>query len=141
MGLLWIAVAYWTFTDAWRRSAQPFFAIISTSLVVVFFLPGLWIYLLIRPRTTLAERADERLRTALVAEYDQECPRCRKYVREDFVLCPRCGLELRSTCNGCSRPIDQSWSMCPFCGRAARESGVSELVAGEPIERRQAAHA
>ncbi|MGE3076082.1 MAG: zinc ribbon domain-containing protein [Dehalococcoidia bacterium] len=134
-------MAYWTFNDAWRRSSFPFFAVISTLLVVLFFLPGLWIYLLIRPRTTLAERADERLRTALVTEYDQACPGCRKYIREDFVLCPRCGYELRSTCTGCSRAIEQAWSMCPFCGLASNKSNVPEPVAAEPIERRQPAHA
>lgn len=145
VAILWLALAYWTFLDSHRRSQNLTFQIVAPMLVVAFFVPGLWIYLLIRPRTTLAERAEARLQLALATEYAGQCPHCRGHIREDYVLCPGCSFTLRSSCSHCSRALERSWARCPYCGIATETDTASErtdkLVGAEPIEVGKPVHA
>ncbi len=144
LAILWVAVAYWTFRDARRRSTQLGFQLLALMLVLAFFVPGLWVYLLLRPRTTIAERADDRLRLALATDYAGECPNCRGHVREDFIVCPSCGVGLRGACTRCSHALEAHWAQCPFCGLTVNngEKHTSEQrVTNESIEQGQPAHA
>jgi hypothetical protein len=85
---------------------------------VFFFLPGVLLYLILRPRETL----DEAFQRALQEEYllqDLEelplCPACRHYVQPDFVLCPHCHGRLRENCPSCQRLVELRWDVCPYC--------------------------
>ena len=116
---LWFALVVWTFQDIQLRSRSVIAQIFSTLVVMLFFVPGVLIYLILRPRETL----DDAFQRSLEEEYllqDLEelplCPTCHRYVDADFVYCPHCRTHLRQPCVSCSRLVDLRWSTCPYCG-------------------------
>lgn len=116
---LWFALVVWTFQDIQRRSRSVIAQIFSTLVVVLFFIPGILIYLILRPQDTL----DEAFQRSLEEEYllqDLEelplCPNCQRYVQEEFAFCPHCRTELRQPCVECEHLIDLRWDICPYCG-------------------------
>ncbi len=115
---LWFALIVWTFRDIESRSRSVIAQIFSTLVVVLFFIPGMLIYLLLRPRETL----DQAFGRALEEEYllqDLEdlslCANCHRPVQHDFIACPHCFTELRHPCPSCNRLVDVSWSICAYC--------------------------
>jgi hypothetical protein len=143
VAVLWIALCYWTFLDARRRSSSLAIQIAAPMLVISFFIPGLLVYLLVRPRTTIAERSEARLQLALALEYAGQCPNCRGHVREDYILCPACSFTLRSSCGRCSHALERTWSQCPYCGLVSENANerAKQKVGSEPIEVGQPVHA
>ncbi len=116
--IMWLALVYWTFRDIRRRSNDIVVTLASVMLVATTFLLGYWLYLVVRPRTTLAERAEENFRRSLFADYraTSSCPNCSERLRDDFILCPSCEKAVREPCTGCSRALLASWKSCPYCG-------------------------
>jgi hypothetical protein len=115
---LWFALVAWTFRDIEARSRSVFTQVFSTLLVVLFFVPGLLLYLILRPKETL----DQAFQRALEEEYLLQdlddlplCPGCQRTVDPEFVLCPHCQTALRGPCPACSRLIDLRWNICPYC--------------------------
>jgi len=115
---LWFAVVAWTFRDIEARSRSVFTQVFSTLLVVLFFVPGLLLYLILRPKETL----DQAFQRALEEEYLLQdlddapvCIGCQRAVDPDFVLCPHCHTRLREPCPSCERLVDVRWSLCPYC--------------------------
>jgi hypothetical protein len=115
---LWFALVAWTFRDIEARSRSVFTQVFSTLLVVLFFVPGLLLYLILRPKETL----DQAFQRALEEEYLLQdlddlplCPGCQRTVDPEFVLCPHCQTALRGPCPACSRLIDLRWNVCPYC--------------------------
>lgn len=115
---LWFALVAWTFRDIESRSRSVFTQVFSTLLVVLFFVPGLLLYLILRPKETL----DQAFQRALEEEYLLQdlddlplCPGCQRTVDLEFVLCPHCQTALRGPCPACSRLIDLRWNVCPYC--------------------------
>src|SRR5215472_9252977 len=53
--ILWLALIYWTWRDVRSRTQDSILQITATVLVAVFNLGGLFIYMIVRPRQTLAE--------------------------------------------------------------------------------------
>jgi RNA polymerase subunit RPABC4/transcription elongation factor Spt4 len=116
---LWFALVVWTFQDIQARSRNVVAQIFSTLVVMLFFLPGLLVYMILRPRYTL----DDAFQRSLEEEYllqDLEelphCPGCQSLVEEDWVYCPNCRTELRDNCVACDRLIELEWEICPYCG-------------------------
>ena len=75
---LWVSMIIWTFRDVRSRSRDVFAILLATLMVVVFGLLGLLLYLLLRPRETLAEIYEQidRLETSEITtesymEYDE----------------------------------------------------------------------
>lgn len=133
---VWFAIVAWTFRDIESRSRSVFTQVFSTLLVVLFFVPGLLLYLILRPKETL----DQAFQRALEEEYLLQdldelplCPGCQRAVDLEFVLCPHCQTRLREPCPSCSRLIDLRWSVCPYCAvpvdRSAQDaiSGVDSI--------------
>ena len=52
---LWIALIIWTYRDIRARARDPFVQILSALLVAVLNLPGILVYLILRPPRTLEE--------------------------------------------------------------------------------------
>jgi RNA polymerase subunit RPABC4/transcription elongation factor Spt4 len=133
---LWFALIIWTFQDIQARSRSVVAQIFSTLTVVLFFIPGVLVYMILRPRDTL----DDAFQRSLEEEYlmqDLEelplCPACQQYVEEDWVFCPSCRTELRDHCVTCDQLIDLRWTICPFCGAEQYpEEGYEELEP-EPV--------
>jgi hypothetical protein len=115
---LWFSLVAWTFRDIEARSRSVFTQVFSTLLVVLFFVPGLLLYLILRPKETL----DQAFQRALEEEYLLQdlddlplCPGCQRTVDPEFVLCPHCQTALRGPCPACSRLVDLRWDVCPYC--------------------------
>jgi uncharacterized protein YhhL (DUF1145 family) len=58
---LWFAIVVWTFQDIQARSWSVVAQIFSTLVVLIFSIPGLFIYMILRPRYALDD-AFERFR-------------------------------------------------------------------------------
>jgi hypothetical protein len=119
IAIVWIALVYWTYRDIKRRTKDPALQCAATLLSLIFFLPGYWLYLMLRPRLTLSEVAEEELREAILAEYRgmNFCPGCHARVREEYVACPSCQMSLRAACPDCSHALQPDWAACPYCAR------------------------
>ena len=127
---VWFVLIVWTYRDIESRSTSVVTQVVSTLLSVLFFVPGVLLYLLLRPKETL----DQAFQKSLEEEYllqDLEdlpdCPNCHRSVRDDYVLCPSCHAKLRDACANCGKLVDLRWSICPYC--AAPQHGAGELAA------------
>lgn len=125
----WLAMIVWTYRDMRARSrdslAQIFFAVIVAILTV----PGLLIYLLLRPRETLAESYERSLEEeALLQEIEEKptCPGCKQRVDEDWQACPHCHTRLKKPCVSCKEMLELSWNLCPYCASAQTASYQSD---------------
>lgn len=138
LAILWACVAYWAYKDARRRSPDIAIALASAALVFFFFLPGYWVYLLVRPRLTIAEVSEERARQLLLAEYMRQCPSCSATVTNEYVVCPRCRTRLKATCTSCAKPVEPSWVACAYCAsvisidQPTAPVVTPEIAVGEP---------
>lgn len=145
IALLWMAMVFWTVRDAHQRTGNPLMEIGAGLLVVGLFVPGLWLYLILRPRLTLAERYERQLEAeAVLSELADrtDCPQCARRVQEDFLLCPSCKYRLKEPCASCSRPLNFAWAACPTCGAdnvARHEAGAVVPLNGRRRSRKTAA--
>jgi RNA polymerase subunit RPABC4/transcription elongation factor Spt4 len=115
---MWIAAVLWTFNDIVSRTYDAGARTLSVLLVAVFNVPGLLLYLLLRPGETLAERAELRLEMDAFAREAAErpvCPGCRRPVDQTYLACPYCAQRLATPCEGCKRNLEDSWNVCPYC--------------------------
>ncbi|WP_026369797.1 zinc ribbon domain-containing protein [Kallotenue papyrolyticum] len=117
--LLLFAVAVWTYRDIRSRTQDITAQVLAVALVLVLQLPGLILYLLMRPKLTLAEKYERALEEEYLRrdlEDGSVCPGCQRSVEAEFVVCPYCLTELRRRCQHCERTIDLTWQVCPYCG-------------------------
>lgn len=136
----WVAMGIWTFNDIRSRSRDWLATILAVLLVIVFPLVGLILYMLIRPRTTLAEVYDRALEEeALLRELEEShaCHSCGVPVEGNWVYCPNCHTQLQHTCPNCSNLVRNEWAICVFCGAPQHAGqmlrGANELPAGAGV--------
>ena len=153
LSAIWLTLVFWTYRDVRQRTRDPILQTVGVLLVLVFFLPGHWIYLIVRPRYTLAEMYERSLEEeALLQELEDQkaCPTCKRRVLDDYLICPSCRTQLKETCRSCAKPLTYAWVACPFCGlekppregvgaRGARppQRGAAPLVGHPPAEQAQ----
>lgn len=115
--IFWIALVYWTYTDASRRGAV---AILWGIVAVVFPFIGTLIYLIVRPPEYELDARERELELAVLERELRSrvllCPNCRALVEKDYLICPECEWELKKPCINCEKPLDMNWETCPFCG-------------------------
>jgi hypothetical protein len=119
LGVLYLALIFWTFADARRRIDDPLLVVCAT-LASFFPFIGTIVYVIVRPPEFLD---DVRLRElemtaaeARLASLDYSlCPHCDYEVQSDYLRCPSCMRKLKERCYSCSKPIDPAWRICPFC--------------------------
>lgn len=133
---VWFALVAWTFRDIESRSRSVFTQVFSTLLVVLFFVTGLLLYLILRPKETL----DQVFQRALEEEYLLQdlddlplCPACQRSIEADFVVCPHCQTTLRHACTTCQRLIDRRWPVCPYCTTPVQAEGPGVLPAVDAL--------
>jgi RNA polymerase subunit RPABC4/transcription elongation factor Spt4 len=129
---LYAGLIVWTVRDIRRRSRDFMAQIMAVLLVGLFTVPGLLVYMLLRPQTTLSEEYERGLaEESLLQDLDQKrvCPGCRRQVEADFVVCPHCHQQLRLRCVGCGRLLSPDWDVCPYCG-LYREQGEHKQAKG-----------
>ena len=116
--IFWLSLIIWTFRDIRSRTQDLLSQILATVLVTVFFVGGLFIYLILRPRQTLAEIYERQLEEeSLLAEMTerQTCNNCHARIESDFQICPSCGQKLKRPCPKCERLLELRWAFCPYC--------------------------
>lgn len=118
LAFVWLALAFWTLRDIRRRTHDPVFQTLAVALTLFFFVPGYWLYLILRPAMTLGEVEEERFRERVLSSYATNCPSCRETVLEDFIVCPTCRYTLKQACTACSHALQPKWKSCPYCGLA-----------------------
>jgi len=123
MTAMWISIVIWTFRDIRSRSRDIFAQILATLMVLVFFplfpLPGLALYMLLRPRETLAEVYERSLEEEALLQGIEErlaCPGCNRRIEEEYLICPTCHTLLKKACPACGRLLHLRWNLCPYCG-------------------------
>ncbi len=136
--LLWLGTAYWAFRDMQARTENPILPYFAAGLIIfvppVLFIFAVVLYLIVRPRETLAEVYERSLaEETLLAEVEknQLCPVCRDRVESDWLVCPNCRTRLHRVCPSCNRLAEPSWSLCAYCGREFdwAERGASRVAA------------
>jgi RNA polymerase subunit RPABC4/transcription elongation factor Spt4 len=122
---IWISAVIWTFRDIRSRTRDIFAQILATLMVLIFFplfpLPGMVLYLILRPRETLAEIYERTLEEEALLQGIEErlaCPSCNRRIEEDYVVCPSCHTRLKKGCVSCGRLLHLSWTICAYCGAA-----------------------
>ncbi len=111
-----IALIFWTWRDADRRGAMPWFWAVVVGIFSVF---GWMIYMVVRP-PEFAEDAREReleirAKEAEISRGVTTCPSCLKPVESDYLICPYCMKKLRKECTSCGKALKLSWAVCPYC--------------------------
>ncbi len=127
---LWAGTIVWTINDMRARSFDLGAMILAACLVALVPFVGLVVYLLVRPKETLADIYDRALEEdALLNERKVrcDCPNCDAPVREEWAFCPECQHQLLIRCGHCGQNRRADWKYCAFC-RAPQT--VSFTVAG-----------
>jgi hypothetical protein len=137
--VLWVAAIIWAYRDISARTRDTFSQVISLVLVLVFNLPGLLVYLILRPKQTMAESYDRQLEAeALLHEIQEQatCPSCRRRIDDDFITCPFCRTSLRSPCDSCGKALATTWVLCPYCSAARAPVALvsSRQRSGDPAD-------
>lgn len=119
---LWIALVIWTYRDIRGRARDPLAQILSALLVAVLNLPGVLVYLILRPQRTLEEEYQRTLEEEALLQALEDlplCPGCERRVKDDWQVCPNCHTKLKKSCNECGKLMELPWNLCPYCGTPA----------------------
>ncbi|MCC7206744.1 MAG: zinc ribbon domain-containing protein [Anaerolineae bacterium] len=115
---LWIGMALWTWRDIRARTHDTLAQIAATLLVVALNIVGLIVYLMLRPRESLAEAYERSLEEEALLQTIEEkpaCPGCGRPSNALWQVCPYCHTRLKKPCGQCSQMLELAWNICPFC--------------------------
>ena len=120
MVVLWLALVWYTYSDAKRRIEDQLLIGSATLAAIVFPFLGTFVYVIVRPPEFLEDVRERELEMAasearLASQEYQLCPYCDAPTGRDFLRCPHCLKRLRDTCGTCVRPLDPDWLVCPYC--------------------------
>ena len=80
--VLWLSAVVWVYRDVRNRTADQVSQLVAVVLVAVFNVPGLIVYLVIRPQTTLADAYERSLEAEAILHELQltasSCQGCRR---------------------------------------------------------------
>lgn len=122
LAALWLALVIWTWRDIRNRARDPLSQALAVLVVAVLNLPGVLVYLILRPAHSLEEDYQRTLEEeALLASIEDQtlCPGCERRVKEDWQVCPNCHTKLKKSCQSCGRLLELPWNICPYCGTTA----------------------
>jgi len=131
--VIWLALIYWTYSDARRRIADPMLVACATAASLFPFI-GSIIYMIVRPPEYLDDVRERELEMQGAEARLHElnyllCPHCDHEVEKDFLRCPHCQRKLKDPCVTCGKPLEPQWAMCPYC--------ETEIAAAAPQARRR----
>ncbi len=127
----WIAMGIWTFNDIRSRTRDWLAIVLASLLVLVFPLVGLVLYMMVRPRETLADVFDRALEEeSLLRELESTlaCHHCGLPVQDHWNFCSNCHSQLRYACSNCGKAIRDEWDICVNCGADQIEQEASAAV-------------
>ncbi|GAB4337538.1 MAG: zinc ribbon domain-containing protein [Phototrophicales bacterium] len=125
----WLGMIIWTNKDIRRRTRDNFTQIIFTTIVAILNIPGLIIYLFLRPHETLAQAYERSLEEeALLQEIEEKptCPGCGQRVEDNWQICAHCHTRLKEPCINCHKLLELTWQICPFC--TASQTQTEQII-------------
>ncbi|MEN4011125.1 MAG: zinc ribbon domain-containing protein [Chloroflexota bacterium] len=142
LAALWLSLIFWTYRDIRSRARDPLVRILALLVVTILFLPGILIYIILRPARTLDDEYQRSLEEETLLQNIEEiplCPGCTRRTQADWQLCPNCHTRLKKPCRGCGRLMDLAWNLCPYCGAPTpgmrRESAsIEDALQNLPVE-------
>jgi RNA polymerase subunit RPABC4/transcription elongation factor Spt4 len=118
LAALWLSLIFWAFRDIRKRTRDPFMRILAVIVVAVLFLPGILIYLILRPPRTLEEEYQQSLEEEALLQTIEDasiCPGCNRRIESTWLACPNCHTLLKKQCKACGKVINLPWNLCPYC--------------------------
>lgn len=118
LAALWLSLVFWTLRDIRSRSQDRLAQVFAVLVVALLNLPGLVVYLILRPPYTLDEIYQHTLEEeALLAQIEQRptCPGCGTHTQPGWQVCPQCHTRLRKPCSSCGELMELPWQICPHC--------------------------
>jgi RNA polymerase subunit RPABC4/transcription elongation factor Spt4 len=135
---LWLSLIFWVFRDIRSRTRDSFARILAVLVVAVLNIPGIVVYLILRPGKTLEEEYQRTLEEEALLKAIEEintCPGCGRHTREDWVICPTCQTRLKKSCPSCRKLLELPWNTCPYCGISAGDNTTtSGADVGQPLQ-------
>ncbi len=122
LAALWLALVIWTWRDIRNRARDQLSQVLAVLVVAALNLPGMLVYLILRPANTLEEDYQRTLEEeALLASIEDQsvCPGCERRVRDDWQVCPNCHTKLMKSCLHCGKLMELPWNICPYCSTPA----------------------
>ncbi|MBI9048479.1 MAG: zinc ribbon domain-containing protein [Anaerolineaceae bacterium] len=130
---LWLSLIIWNLRDIKSRTKDILFHILSMLIVAVLFLPGIVIYLILRPANTIEQEYQKSLEEEALLQSIEEnplCPGCNRRIKETWIACPNCHIKLKKKCEQCDGLLDLPWNLCPHC--ASPVAGTQRETDGSP---------
>ena len=127
----WLALIIWAYRDMRARSRDPLAQILVGIVVAILNIPGVFIYMLLRPRETLSEAYERSLEEeALLQEIEEKptCPGCGQRTHEQWQVCPQCHTKLKKPCITCGNMLELAWNICPHCATPQARYQTDDLV-------------
>ena len=129
----YLALIYWTYSDAKRRIEDPVLIACATAASLFPFI-GTIVYTILRPPEFLEDREERELelRAAelrLRQLIEQSCPHCEYPIERNYLRCPNCERRLRNPCRKCGQALDPKWGTCPYCEAEVRRTRTRALRA------------
>jgi RNA polymerase subunit RPABC4/transcription elongation factor Spt4 len=142
LAALWLSLIFWTYRDIRSRARDPLARILAVLVAAILFLPGIVIYLILRPPQTLDEEYQQTLEEEALLQSVEEsllCPGCNRRVKDNWLVCPSCHTKLKKNCHMCGKLMELPWNLCPICGTPApgmRREGLTldEALRAVPTE-------
>jgi RNA polymerase subunit RPABC4/transcription elongation factor Spt4 len=133
---LWLSLIIWTYRDISARTHDPLIRLLAAGVVALLFLPGIVIYLILRPRQSLEEEYQQTLEEEALLqaiEESQLCPGCARRIKENWMICPNCHTKLKKNCHQCGKLMELPWHICPYCGTPAPGMRRENLTMDEAL--------
>ena len=118
LAALWLSLIFWAFRDIRTRTRDNFMRVLAVVVVALLFLPGILIYMILRPAKTLEEEYQHSLEEEALLQSIEDsaiCPGCSRRVDSEWLACPSCHTRLKKKCEHCGKTIDLPWNLCPWC--------------------------
>lgn len=139
---LWLSLVIWAYRDIRMRARDPLARILAVLVVAGLFMPGIAVYLILRPPRTLEEDYQHTLEEEALLQAIEDaslCPGCGRRVKESWIVCPNCHTKLKKSCHQCSKLMELPWNLCPYCGTpppGMRREGLTmdEVLRPIPVE-------
>ena len=122
LATLWLSLVLWTYRDIRSRARDSLARILAVFVVAILFIPGVVIYLILRPARTLEEEYQSTLEEEALLQSIEDaslCPGCGRRVKENWLVCPSCHTRLKKSCHQCGKAMELPWNLCPYCGTPA----------------------
>lgn len=136
LAALWLSLIIWTYRDIRSRTRDILIRFLAVVVVALLFLPGILVYLILRPPHTIEEEYQQTLdEEALLSAIEDKptCPGCGRRIQETWTICPNCHTKLKKPCHRCGKLMELPWNLCPYCGAPAPGMRKENLTMEEAL--------